>query len=537
MRKNKLYMMSLAFSALALTTSCDDFLDTMPDDRAEVNTEDKVTSLLVSAYPTHSSDFILELTSDNVLDNGSEYSTSKTMEEAYRFQTITSEGNDDPKSLWNSYYSAVAAANQALESIDELGNPTSLSGQRAEALLCRAYSMYRLATTFCMAYNPEKADEYMGLPYPTKPETTVKPNYVRGTLRELYDNINKDIEEALPNVEEDIYTQPKYHFNKKAAYAFAARFNLYYMNYDKTIEYANSVLGTGNTPSSLRDFTQYISLGRTDLGNAYVKASEPANLLLMTAYSLAGRALSGTSYPRFHHGRPVVTYETFWAAGPWGVGSTNNTLYYASKLYGTNQSVAFPKQDEFWEYTDKTGNTGYAHIVDCVFTTDETLLCRAEAYTMKKDYAHAIADINSWIASHTYASRGTAVRPTMTEQSINEFMDALDYEPTVIETDKQRSIKKKLNPQGFSVETGTQENIIELILHMRRLETINQGLRIQDLKRYGIEFSHPVDGEKEIPTFKAGDLRGAIQLPSDVIVAGLPANPREETSSSSLSNQ
>ena len=236
MRKNKLYIMSVAFLALALTTSCDDFLDKMPDDRAEVNTEEKVTSILVSAYPTHSSNFILELTSDNVLDNGQEYSTSKTKEEAYRFQDITSEGNDDPKSLWNSYYGAVAAANQALQSIEELGNPASLSGQRAEALLCRAYSMYRLATTFCMAYNPDKADEYMGLPYPLKPETTVKPEYERGTLRQLYENINKDIEEALPNVSEDIYTQPKYHFNKKAAYAFAARFNLYYMNYDKTIE-------------------------------------------------------------------------------------------------------------------------------------------------------------------------------------------------------------------------------------------------------------------------------------------------------------
>lgn len=527
MRKNKLYIMSVAFLALALTTSCDDFLDKMPDDRAEVNTEEKVTSILVSAYPTHSSNFILELTSDNVLDNGQEYSTSKTKEEAYRFQDITSEGNDDPKSLWNSYYGAVAAANQALQSIEELGNPASLSGQRAEALLCRAYSMYRLATTFCMAYNPDKADEYMGLPYPLKPETTVKPKYERGTLRQLYENINKDIEEALPNVSEDIYTQPKYHFNKKAAYAFAARFNLYYMNYDKTIEYANAVLGN-NPASVLRDFTQYLSLGRTDIGNAYPKASDPSNLLLMTSYSLAGRALTDTFYPRFSHGRPVVTYETFWAGGPWGVGSTNNTLYYASKLYGTNQSVAFAKLEEFWEYTDKVNGTGYAHIVDPVFTTDETLLCRAEAYALKKDYTNAITDINMWITSHTYVTKGTAVRPTMTEESINAFMDNLDYEPIVLESDKQRSIKKKLNPQGFTVEAGTQENVIELILHMRRLETLYQGLRIQDLKRYGIEFSHPVDGESEVPLFKAGDLRGAIQLPSDVIVAGLPANPREE---------
>ncbi len=532
---NKLYIMSLVLSALALTTSCDDFLDKMPDDRAEVNTADKVTSLLVSAYPTHSSNFILELTSDNVLDNGQEYTTSKTMEEAYRFQTITSESNDDPKALWNSYYGAVASANQALQSIEELGNPSSLSAQRAEALICRAYSMYRLATTFCMAYNPEKADEYLGLPYPTKPETTVKPNYERGTLRQLYENIYNDIEEALPNIEDDSYTQPKYHFNRKAAYALAARFNLYYMNYDKTIEYANVVLGTG-TPSSLRDFTQYLTLGYYDIGDAYIKSSDPSNLLLMTAYSLAGRALCGTTYPRFHHSRTITSNETFWATAPWGTGSTNQTLYYAMKLYGNDRAINFPKMVEFFEYTDKTGGSGYAHIVDAVFTTDETLLCRAEAYALKKDYAHAIQDINSWIVSHTCESNGTAVRPTMTEASINAFIDGLEYEPAVIETAKQRSIKKKLNPQGFSIESGTQENVIEFILHMRRLETLFQGLRIQDLKRYGIEFCHPVDGEKNVPVFKAGDLRGAIQLPSDVISAGLPANPREESSDSDVSN-
>lgn len=31
--------------------SCSDFLDTVPDNRAEINTESQVASLLVSAYP------------------------------------------------------------------------------------------------------------------------------------------------------------------------------------------------------------------------------------------------------------------------------------------------------------------------------------------------------------------------------------------------------------------------------------------------------------------------------------------------------
>ena len=196
MKKNKLYIASVAFAALSLVTSCDSFLDKLPDDRAEVNTEEKVTSLLVSAYPTASSNLILEWSSDNYADNGKQYSTNQDIEQVYRFQPLTTQTNDSPKSLWNGYYSAIAAANQALASIDEMGNPASLKAQRAEALLCRAYSMYRLATTFCMTYNPDNAEKCMGLPYPTKPETTVSPDYKRGTLKQLYEQIDADIEAA-----------------------------------------------------------------------------------------------------------------------------------------------------------------------------------------------------------------------------------------------------------------------------------------------------------------------------------------------------
>ena len=50
MKKNSLLYI-LAGSIVTLA-SCADFLDTMPDNRAEVNTESKITNLLVSAYPS-----------------------------------------------------------------------------------------------------------------------------------------------------------------------------------------------------------------------------------------------------------------------------------------------------------------------------------------------------------------------------------------------------------------------------------------------------------------------------------------------------
>lgn len=45
------YVFSAFIGTALLLGSCDDFLNTMPDNRAEIDTEAKVTSILVSAYP------------------------------------------------------------------------------------------------------------------------------------------------------------------------------------------------------------------------------------------------------------------------------------------------------------------------------------------------------------------------------------------------------------------------------------------------------------------------------------------------------
>lgn len=79
---------------------------------------------------------------------------------------------------------------------------------------------------------------------------------------------------------------PKYHFNKKAANAFAARFYLFYVkedksNYEKVLEYGKEVLGT-NPARSLRQLQADLgSLTELDeRGDAYISASVDANLLI-----------------------------------------------------------------------------------------------------------------------------------------------------------------------------------------------------------------------------------------------------------------
>ena len=184
--------------------------------------------------------------SDNVDDYmGTENPYSQRFTNQYAFWEDCTETDvyDNTLSVWQSHYNAIANANQALLSIEELGSPESLNQYKGEALICRAYCHFVLASIFCLPYNPLTASESLGIPYATKPETTLNPQYERGTLAEVYEKIAVDLEIGLPLCGDE-YSVPKYHFNRKAAYGFASRFYLFYQNLDKVIECANLVLGT-----------------------------------------------------------------------------------------------------------------------------------------------------------------------------------------------------------------------------------------------------------------------------------------------------
>ena len=532
--KNKIFtVLTLGLAALGLS-SCNDYLDKLPDERAELNTEEKITQLLVSAYPTCTNNLLVEVLSDNVDDNGRAYSSPAIVDQTYRFIDTTEEGNDSPYDILGGYYRAVATVNEALQAVEAMGNPASLQGDVAEAKLIRAYSMFMLAQTFCMAWNPDKADEYLGLPYPLIPEQDLTAQYERGTLRQLYENINKDIEEALPHIADAAqkYTQPKYHFNVKAAYAFASRFNLYYMNYQKAIEYANMVLGSDPT-AVMRNYEPYRELGRTDFANLWIRSNDQANIMLLATYSIAPRYLTWATSSRFAHNYDITAYETFWVDMPWGDGSSANSIIYANHLYGTNQCVAFPTYEEQFEYTDKVAGIGYTHSVDPVFTGDISILERAEAYCLLGQLDNAMKDINTWIGTHCKDKYEDgellmAAPQNLTVADIVAFVTNTDYAKRTPDGWRDRSFRKHMHPQGFTIgaEGSDQECMLQFILHMKRIETVFHGFRMQDVKRYGIEYTHEVVGEDPL-VFIRGDLRGAIQIPNTVIAAGLQGNPRQ----------
>lgn len=516
----------LGLATLALA-SCGDKLDTMPDNRTELNTPEKIANLLVNAYPKTPNILVNETMSDNADYYGAANPRgSRFMDQVYFWQDVTEVDNESPEMFWENNYLAIANANQAIESIKELGGPSAnsqLAASYGEALLCRAYCHFLLVNEFCQNYNPQTSDKDLGIPYLNKVETFTE-KHERGNVAEVYALIEQDLQEGLKYIT-DNYSVPKYHFNRKAAYAFAARFYLFYNQWEKVIEYANLALGS-NPSAVLRDYKTMGSMTQDfdALTLHYIGAELNCNLMLNTYISQDG-AIYGPYlvYTRYEHGSYLGYNEDIAATNVWG--SRN---YYQQPLIrrGNNFDVCrFWKLPYGFEYTDPVSRIGYPHIVVPEFSTDETLLCRAEAYALLKEYDKSINDVSMWI--HNFYNTNNTISLATIKQTMSRVGYCYDDANGL-----QSTIKKHLHPAfAIDAEGSDQESILQLILDCRRIETISQGLRWFDIKRYGIEIPRREMGADGNPLrildkLTVNDPRRAVQIPQQARDAGVEANPR-----------
>ena len=531
--KNRLFLIVFGMIPLCLS-SCDDFLSVPTDNRTEIDTPEKVGALLGSAYGTFSYNLLAELSSDNVDDYGENNPYSERFyDQAAEWSDVTEKDNDGPDLGWQSYYQAIASANQALVAIKAMGGGKELDCYKSEALLCRAYAHFMLANIFCMPYGKD-SNEQLGLTYMVAPETTLNPEYKRESLEATYQHIKSDIDEGLKLLNDSYLSVPKYHFNRNAAYAFASRFYLYYCidntseegreKLNQVINFAEKVLG--NDPGSmLRNTAAFRDIGPADFTAyplQYIKAEENANIMLQTAVSYGGFYWSNRYFAcRFTHGK-LLAAETFQAKAPWGesYGSWNIQPFYSTAT-NFDKFVIF-KLPYIFEYKDPVAQTGYAHTVYPAFTSEEVLFNWIEAKVLlggENNFREATNKLNVW-------AKAWMTNPAeLTVESINDFYNKIDYY-----TVEAPTIKKEIAP-AFTVNKGTQENMIQCILHARRLTFIHEGFRWFDVKRYGITVYHrtlDATGSKVISWKMLGkdDLRRAIQLPQDVINTGYQANPR-----------
>ena len=523
-------------------SSCNE-LDEVPDNRTEIDNPEKVQLLLVSGYPQSVPAVMCELFGDNFVDNniiklGIHRSPYKEFHaEAYAWQNTTnySTGDDDtPYQVWEQYYQGIAVCNHAIDAMKELSaNPATdpqLAHSWGEAHVLRAYLHFVLLNVFAEAYKDDTQSSVdKGIPYVTESEDVVNVNYSDSkflhSVKETYDLIEKDLLEGMDLIDDSKYKVPAYHFNRNACNAFAARFYLYKRDYAKVIKYADAALGS-NATNMMRKWASMSTNTIQSMLNFYNDETAACNFLLQTAYSLQDRLLSAIRFT-INEGSPAdkvkSSKEAVYGGGPnW----SSRLPAYEGKIYryGENDDGSWLfRVYEYFEYDDKIAGIGWVHIIYQPFTAEETLLCRAEAKLYSGDQTGALADLNTWTASKQVANE-------LTMANIRRFYSSTKT-PAQIETDNYIS---ELHPaemsSQFKVLTGDDLSMLYCILHFRRIETMFEGLRWFDIKRYGIKVRHvfrgPTDKSITVDVLNWDDKRRVMQIPQNVINAGYPSTDR-----------
>ncbi|MFW0715712.1 RagB/SusD family nutrient uptake outer membrane protein [Pedobacter sp. N23S346] len=484
----RIYISIIAL-ALISTTGCKKFLEQAPDQRTQINTVEKVSELLTSAYPEGNYIAFTETSSDNAEDKGPGIGTEgRTVSLPYYWQDNEDNIEDTPTQYWNSCYEAIAAANAALEAIELNNLGSAVLPYKGEALVARAYAHFMLVTLYSKAYDPAGSNDSPGIPYVTTPEKVVSAQYNRGTVASVYASIEKDLLEGLPLIRNTAYKVAKYHFNVAAANAFAARFFLFKKEYEKVIQYASAVSPGNAFATILRPWnTRYNTYTLDEQVINFTQASEPSTLLLIETASAWAR----TTSPRYGFGQ-IQNNEMF------TVNVTGARWAYKSAYYGVPHYTML-KWNEYFVRTSPNATIGFPYTIVPVLTADEALLNRAEAYASAGQNTLALADLNTYCSTRILNYNSTTHAVTLAKIA------------------------------SFYGTTDAKAGLIATILDFKKKEFTQEGLRWFDILRYKLPVQHrvyKVNGSFETITLAADDPRKLFQLPNQVTLSGIAQNPR-----------
>lgn len=467
--------------------SCSKMLDKAPDNRTEINTVEKLSQLVGTAYPTYDYLTFTEKASDNSEDKGpgvGELSDLHTR--YYTWQDVSGAPTNSAASYWNGCYEAIAAANQALEAIEQNNMGDAALPYKGEALVCRAYAHHMLAIFFAKNYEIGGANSSPGIPYVTAPEKKLIQGYTRGTVKETYEKIAKDLEDGIKLLSASAYKVPKYHFTPAAAHAFASRFYLFTGEWQKAADHASAVIPSGDFAGYLRPIsTTFRAMTSGEFLIAFTKSDVKATLLLSNCYS----TYHYIYMPRYGYGAMLSRMYT--EDNVTGKKLANKVLSYGSPNY-----TAY-KYNGYFYYTGP--GIGFPYIMVPLLTVDEALMNRAEAYAELGRNDLAIKDINDF-----YSVRIVGYNVSTDGVTLNKIK------------------------AFFSIDDPKQ-GLVKTILEAKKAEFMEEGIRWLDIARRNLvvekNLFDPL-GVEEIIELPANDPRRLFQLPEEATLSGIELNPR-----------
>ncbi len=258
-----------------MLTGCNDYLDIKPKgEKIPTTVRDYETLLNYESVQKVSDTYPAYLTDDVFLPDVAEgtatpglNSVDQSIRNLYLFKKeVFGDAQDD--GFWFASYNRIYYYNTVIDNImnaDGSDEQQKLS-IRAEALISRALEYLYLVNGYAKYYDVRTAESDPGVPL-ILDEDISKKNLVRASVKDVYAQIQSDLQTALPNLPMQAKGNA-FRASKAAGYGVLAKMYLYMGNYAEALKAANAVLEMNN---SLLDLKKYAvvkpqsSIGRTNV--------------------------------------------------------------------------------------------------------------------------------------------------------------------------------------------------------------------------------------------------------------------------------
>ena len=247
--------------------ACENYVDITPTGKKTVDSTDTYYELVALPnrcyYPS-----AFALLSDNVWSKesniiGKEYLSWDGINMTFNEDAYRKDLSDN--NLYANCYEYILRSNIVISLVDySTGDKGTKELAKAEAKIMRAWDHFILVNTFAKSYNPETAATDGGVAVVREYDLEATPT--KATVAEVYDFIIKDIEDALPYLQEEPVNV--YHPSN----ALAARVYLFHRDWKKAEDAAEESLKRNN---SLIDYIALEDEGGPMKVSTYAKGGNP----------------------------------------------------------------------------------------------------------------------------------------------------------------------------------------------------------------------------------------------------------------------
>lgn len=345
---------------------------------------------------------------------------------------ITTSPNATIQGYWQIHYRVINAANSVIENVPTIKDPalTEAISKRliAEAKFLRAIVHFNLLHQFAQPYQVSNGNT-PGVPLLTKSFTGTIEYPARATVAACYQQIAKDLNEALTDLPAVSTPASRGRATKGAAAGFLARLHLYKGEYQQAAEFANQIVSA------------------------------------TSAYSLASNYSFYGATPTAEHVFAIVNSAT----DNGRTGSGGWASYHRPAANGGRGDCAFSASLEA-SFTSEAGDKRYTELSDLVTAAD------GQRKRMTRKYLDAATNTDLaplMRTSEMYLTRAEALAE----------LNGINQESITL----VNGIRSRAGLAAWTTETfTTKEDFVKAILEERRKELCFEGHRRMDLLRKGL---------------------------------------------------